>query len=109
MNVHLGEIITKWIKEKGINKSELARKLEIKPQSVDYILKQRGMHTEQLETISKALGHNFFTYFIFENTTTNKITISIEVEASELSPELRKKLIKEIGIKEVKKSDPETL
>ena len=37
-NIYIGEIIKNVMAEKQVTKAELARRLQVKPQSVDYML-----------------------------------------------------------------------
>jgi transcriptional regulator with GAF, ATPase, and Fis domain len=54
-NIHIGENITSVMREKGVTKAELARLLEMKPQSVDYLLKRKSIDTDALYNLLKIL------------------------------------------------------
>ena len=41
--------------EKQVTKAELARRLQVKPQSVDYMLTRKSIDTDTLYNVSKAL------------------------------------------------------
>jgi len=64
--VHIGKIIKKFIDDKGINKSDLARRIETTPQNVYGILKRESIDTGLLTKINKALDFNFFVYYVPE-------------------------------------------
>ena len=59
INVHIGENILAVMNQKGVTKAELARLLEVKPQSVDYLLKRKSIDTDTLYNISVALDFDF--------------------------------------------------
>ena len=45
--------------EKLVTKAELARRLQVKPQSVDYMLTRKSIDTDTLYNVSKALDYDF--------------------------------------------------
>ena len=45
--------------EKQVTKAELARRLQVKPQSVDYMLTRKSIDTDTLYNVSKALDYDF--------------------------------------------------
>jgi len=58
-SINIGEKIKSVMSKKGITKAELARKLGIKPQSVDYLLKRKSIDTDTLYNVSMALNFDF--------------------------------------------------
>lgn len=55
LDIHIGEIITDVMKTQNITKAELARRLDVKPQSVDYLLGRSSIDTNTLYNVSEAL------------------------------------------------------
>lgn len=45
--------------EKQVTKAELARRLQVKPQSVDYMLTRKSIDTDTLYNVSRALEYDF--------------------------------------------------
>ena len=58
-NIYIGEIIKNVMAEKQVTKAELARRLQVKPQSVDYMLTRKSIYTDTLYNVSKALDYDF--------------------------------------------------
>ena len=58
-NIFIGEIIKNVMAEKQVTKAELARRLQVKPQSVDYMLTRKSIDTDTLYNVSKALDYDF--------------------------------------------------
>ena len=58
-NIYIGEGIKQVIAEKQVTKAELARRLGIKPQSVDYLLTRKSIDTDTLYSLSLALDYDF--------------------------------------------------
>ena len=94
MDLHIGNIITEILEKTGITKAELARKLDIKPQSVDYLLKRQSIDTNTLYNISTALNYDFSKLFSitqeqinFDNKITDKtpktVKVLLEIELDE--------------------------
>ena len=59
LDIHIGEIITDVMKTQNITKAELARRLDVKPQSVDYLLGRSSIDTNTLYNVSEALDYDF--------------------------------------------------
>lgn len=57
--IHIGEMITEKLKEVGMTKAELARRLYLSRQVVGTILAKPNMDVERLQQISKVLKYNF--------------------------------------------------
>ena len=51
--------------EQQVTKAELARRLKVKPQSVDYMLTRKSVDTDTLYNVSRALIFFFFLLFFF--------------------------------------------
>ena len=45
-NIYIGEIIKNVMSERQVTKAELARRLDVKPQSVDYLLTRKSIDTD---------------------------------------------------------------
>ena len=58
-NIYIGEVIKQVIAEKQVTKAELARRLGVKPQSVDYLLTRKSIDTDTLYSLSLALDYDF--------------------------------------------------
>ena len=58
-NIYIGEVIKPVIAEKQVTKAELARRLGVKPQSVDYLLTRKSIDTDTLYSLSLALDYDF--------------------------------------------------
>jgi plasmid maintenance system antidote protein VapI len=63
IDVHIGDLICKVMKEKGIKKSDLARILSLERSTIGGLLKRKHIHPETLFRISLALDHDFFQYY----------------------------------------------
>lgn len=57
--IDIGKVIGEVLADHRISKAELARKLGIKPQSVDYLLKRKSIDTDMLYNLSVALDYDF--------------------------------------------------
>ncbi|MDR1199728.1 MAG: helix-turn-helix domain-containing protein [Prevotellaceae bacterium] len=71
INIHIGNIISDIMKNQNVTMAELARRLEVKPQSVDYLLKRKSIDTHTLYNISIALEYDFAKFFSIEKKQTN--------------------------------------
>lgn len=58
-NIYIGEIIAEIMAEKKISKAEMARRLNVRPQSVDYLLGRKSIDTDTLYNVSLALDYDF--------------------------------------------------
>ena len=58
-NIYIGEIIKNVMLEQQVTKAELARRLKVKPQSVDYMLTRKSVDTDTLYNVSRALNYDF--------------------------------------------------
>lgn len=57
--IYIGDIIKNVMSERQVTKAELARRLQVKPQSVDYLLTRKSIDTDTLYCVSKALNYDF--------------------------------------------------
>ena len=106
-NIYIGKIIAQVMAEKQITKAELARRLNIRPQSVDYMLTRKSIDTDTLYNVSCALEHDFALLYSIGGKQTNldkpvrtpevtkaKITVELELDKEDL---LRLNLKKKIN------------
>lgn len=63
MTIHIGNLIKKRVEEKGMNKSEFARRINTTSQNVHGIFKRKSIDTALLQKISEVLEFDFFQYF----------------------------------------------
>lgn len=66
MQVHIGRIIEERLREVGMKKSELARRINKARQNINDILNRKSMDTELLYSISVALDYDFFQHYVME-------------------------------------------
>ena len=106
-NIYIGEIISDVMSEKKITKAELARRLNIRPQSVDYLLGRKSIDTDTLYNVSVALDYDFAQLYSIKkeqinlDTTGNnekkinkaKIVVELELEKEDLLRLNLKKII----------------
>ena len=107
-NIYIGEIISDVMSEKKITKAELARRLNIRPQSVDYMLGRKSIDTDTLYSVSVALDYDFAQLYSIKKKQINfdksendekkinkaKIVVELELEKEDL---LRLNLKKKIS------------
>lgn len=61
--IHIGEIIKKTVKEKGLTVTEFGKRISTHRRNVYDIFKRESVDTELLQKIGKALEHDFFKYY----------------------------------------------
>lgn len=61
-NIYIGEIIRNVMADNQVTKAELARRLGVRPQSVDYMLTRKSIDTDTLYNVSRALNYDFAMY-----------------------------------------------
>ena len=107
-NIYIGKIISDVMSEKKITKAELARRLNIRPQSVDYLLGRKSIDTDTLYNVSVALDYDFAQLYSIKKEQTNldttgnnekninkaKIVVELELKKEDL---LRLNLKKKIS------------
>lgn len=57
--------------EKKVTKAEMARRLEVRPQSVDYMLSRKSIDTDTLYSVSLALDYDFAQLYSIKKDQTN--------------------------------------
>ena len=108
-NIYIGEIIKNVMAEKQVTKAELARRLQVKPQSVDYMLTRKSIDTDTLYNVSKALDYDFALLYSISKVQINcdkedeayklstaKILIELELKPEEIIKLNLKKKIAEL-------------
>lgn len=70
-NIFIGEVISKIMSERKITKAELARRLEVRPQSIDYLLSRKSIDTDTLYNVSIALDFDFAVLYSIKEHQTN--------------------------------------
>ena len=100
--IHIGERINEVLCQKGISKAQLARLLEIKPQSVDYLLKRKSIDTDMMYKISVILDYDFSELFRLNQIKPNQINFDINPEKTKILVELsiNKEDINKLNIKD---------
>lgn len=97
-NIYIGEIISDVMSEKKISKAELARRLQVRPQSVDYMLGRKSIDTDTLYNVSVALDYDFAQFYSIKKKQINldkqdhnekkinkaKIVVELELEKEDL-------------------------
>jgi transcriptional regulator with XRE-family HTH domain len=93
-NIYIGEIIKNVMLEQQVTKAELARRLKVKPQSVDYMLTRKSVDTDTLYNVSRALNYDFALLYSIHKEQINYDTLEQEYRLStakvlelELKPE----------------------
>lgn len=106
-NIYIGEIIKEIMQSREVSKAELARRLHVKPQSVDYLLTRKSVDTDTLYNISLALDYDFALLYStkkeqinFDNKKSDikiggaKVIIEVELKSEDLSKlNLKKKIL----------------
>ena len=95
--IYIGEVIKNVMVEKLVTKAELARRLQVKPQSVDYMLTRKSIDTDTLYNVSKALDYDFVLLYSIDKEQMNydreneayklstaKILIELDLKADEI-------------------------
>ena len=94
-NIYIGEIIKNIMSERQVTKAELARRLDVKPQSVDYLLTRKSIDTDTLYSIKKE-QRNYDNEAIRYKLGNAKITVEIELQQDEIIKLNLKKKIAEL-------------
>ncbi|MDQ3111475.1 MAG: helix-turn-helix domain-containing protein [Bacteroidota bacterium] len=103
MAVHIGKLISKKIKEIGMSKSELSRRISVTPQSTHYILAKSSIDTDVLLKISRALDYDFFQHYLGLNPQGKGHETLMNVSSSELKSQIAE-IRKEISTMELHNS-----
>lgn len=94
-NIYIGEVIKNVMVEREITKAELARRLNVKPQSVDYMLTRKSIDTDTMYSVSLALDYDFALLYSIHREQTNcdknepeyKISVAKVLVELDLKPE----------------------
>ena len=97
-NIYIGEVIRSVMADNQITKAELARRLGVRPQSVDYMLTRKSIDTDTLYNVSRALNYDFaMLYSLHEghtncdikessyNVATAKVLVELELKPEDLA------------------------
>ena len=68
--------------EQQVTKAELARRLKVKPQSVDYMLTRKSVDTDTLYNVSRALNYDFALLYSIHQEQINYDTLEQEYRLS---------------------------
>lgn len=68
--------------EQQVTKAELARRLKVKPQSVDYMLTRKSIDTDTLYNVSRALSYDFALLYSIHKEQINYDTLEQEYRLS---------------------------
>ena len=68
--------------EQQVTKAELARRLKVKPQSVDYMLPRKSIDTDTLYNVSRALIYDFALLYSIHKEQINYDTLEQEYRLS---------------------------
>lgn len=68
--------------EQQVTKAELARRLKVKPQSVDYMLTRKSVDTDTLYNVSRALNYDFALLYSIHKEQINYDTLEQEYRLS---------------------------
>ena len=81
-NIYIGEIIKNVMLEQQDTKAELARRLKVKPQSVDYMLTRKSVDTDTVYNVSRALNYDFALLYSIHKEQINYDTLEQEYRLS---------------------------
>ena len=108
-NIYIGEVIRSVMADNQITKAELARRLGVRPQSVDYMLTRKRIDTDTLYNVSRALNCDFaMLYSLHEgqtncdikessyNVATAKVLVELELKPEDLAKLNLKKRISDV-------------
>jgi plasmid maintenance system antidote protein VapI len=59
-SIHIGQIIARKMKSRGLTKNKLSKILKVTPPTVSLMVNSHSVQTDRLLAISKVLKHNFF-------------------------------------------------
>ena len=90
-NIYIGEIIKNVMLEQQVTKAELARRLKVKPQSVDYMLTRKSIDTDTLYNVSRALNYDFALLYSIHKEQINYDTLEYRLSTAKVLVELELK------------------
>lgn len=70
-SIYIGEIIREVMVQQAVTKAELARRLNVRPQTVDYMLTRKSIDTDTLYQVSQALNYDFAMLYSIHTNQTN--------------------------------------
>ena len=92
-NIYIGEIIARVMAEKKVSKAEMARRLEVRPQSIDYMLGRKSIDTDTLYHVSRALDYDFALLYSIK-----KDQIDLDNDIVEINKIKRAKVVVELEL-----------
>lgn len=108
-NIYIGEVIRSVMADNQITKAELARRLGVRPQSVDYMLTRKSIDTDTLYNVSRALNYDFAMLYSLHkgptncdikessyNVATAKVLVELELKPEDLAKLNLKKRISDV-------------
>ena len=81
-NIYIGEIIKNVMLEQQVTKAELARRLKVKTNNVDYMLTRKSIDTDTLYNVSRALNYDFALLYSIHKEQINYDTLEQEYRLS---------------------------
>jgi IS30 family transposase len=96
MPVEIGLLIKKEYKRQGLSINEFGKSINRHPKTIANIFKRKTIDTQLLQSISKALNHDFFRYYYDEE----PLKSLREFEMKEITAEIQQ-LKAEITLKDV--------
>ena len=84
--IHLGNLIKQRLQEIGMNKSELARRINTTPQNVYGIFKRKSVDTELLRKISNVLEYDFFQHYTQDNLLAKEGKVAYKTKGKKYTP-----------------------
>ena len=96
--IHLGNLIKQRLQEIGMNKSELARRINTTPQNVYGIFKRKSIDTELLRKISNVLEYDFFQHYTQENLSVKEGKVTYKTKGKKITPKTLTVLQEELNI-----------
>jgi plasmid maintenance system antidote protein VapI len=108
-NIYIGEVIRSVMADNQITKAELARRLGVRPQSVDYMLTRKSIDTDTLYNVSRALNYDSAMLYSLHkgqtncdikessyNVATAKVLVELELKPEDLAKLNLKKRISDV-------------
>ena len=89
MKIHIGKIISKTLAERGMNKSEFARRINKTRQNVDDILLRESLDTNLMLSVSNVLEHDLFQYYAGQLKFKKNSSISKDLSGIKVNLELQ--------------------
>lgn len=75
MDIHVGKLILDKLKEKGMTKSEFARRINKSRQNVQDVFKRHSLDTDLLADVSRVLNFNFFQVLANEESSNSPVVM----------------------------------